>query len=287
MKFENHNFIGIFDSGIGGISVLNSCISLMPNENYVYFADSDNFPYGKKSKEELTNIGIKILSKFNDLNAKELIIACNTMSTNLKETSNEKYGNLHIVCTYPDITKIFTKGTIIKDTSINYSKSQGLSITRTRLKLLIIATTATCKSKYLNELIETCKNTIDIYLEPADFIVNAVERNKLDTIDFKNKLDDFFKEYSDIDYLFLGCTHFPHAIHNIREAINSKVQILSGGAAAAKSAYNYLNDNNKLTNNNSPYIYIIDKNLDDSKKQIYKSLIKSNNNIIFDNDFNI
>ena len=65
MKSNMDNYIGIFDSGFGGISVLNDLINLMPNENYVYFADSANFPYGKKSKSELINIGKNIIEKFN------------------------------------------------------------------------------------------------------------------------------------------------------------------------------------------------------------------------------
>ena len=285
MKFNYNSFIGIFDSGIGGISVLNSCMSFMPNENYVYFADSKNFPYGIKSKSELADIGIKILSSFYNLKAKETIIACNTMSTCNFDLFVNRFKDMHIIGTFPNFIDIFKSNTILKENTIKFNKNIGIQITKNKIKLLIIATKATCNSNYLNNLRNDYKDIIDIYIEPADFIVEAVENNKLDCNSFKSNLSDFFKQYKNIDYLLLGCTHFAHATNLIKEILGNDIQIFSGANTAAKDSFLYLKENSKFTYSPEPYIRIIDSNLNDSRKNLYAKLINTNSNIIFDIDF--
>ena len=285
MKFNDDNFIGIFDSGIGGISVLNSCISLMPNENYIYYADSLNFPYGKKSKDELAKIGIQILSNFDRINAKEVIIACNSMTTTNIGFFKDSFKKMHIEGTYPDFSSIFTPGTILNEKFFSIDKRDGFKITRNKLKLLIIATSATSNSFYLKEAVKNYSGYIDIYIEPADFIVKAVENDILESFDFKLDLKDLFKEYKDIDYLLLGCTHFPHAIDKIREVLGDNAKIISGGDVTATNAYNYLINTQKLNNNVKPYIRIVEKDINDNKIKLYKKLIKSNSDLEFTQNF--
>ena len=249
MKFNKESFIGVFDSGIGGISVLNSSIKLMPYENYIFFADSNHFPYGTKTKEQITDIGLEILSSFNALNAKEVIIACNTMSTSNMELFKKTFKNIDIVGTFPDLTQLFMNpSTVLSSKTIYFDKKSGLNISNYRIKLLIIATTATSKSDFLCNQINIFNNLIDIYVEPADFIVKAVENNILNTFEFRNYLSDLFKEYYDIDYLLLGCTHFSHVENYIRKYLNENVNIISGGDIVSKSAYNYLKQSNNTKN---------------------------------------
>ena len=277
MKFNGENFIGVFDSGIGGISVLNSTIKLMPYENYIFFADSNHFPYGTKTKSQITNIGLEILASFDNLNAKEVIIACNTMSTSNINLFKKKFKNIDIIGTFPDFTQIFKESsTILSSKTIYFDKKNGLKISNHKIKLLIIATTATSKSKFLCNQINIFNNLIDIYVEPADFIVKAVENDKLDTFEFRNYLSDLFKEYYDIDYLLLGCTHFPHAENYIRQYLNWNVNIFSGGDVASKNAYNYMKQSNKLSNYEKPFIKIVDNSIDNKKIELYKKLLKTN-----------
>ena len=277
MKYENGNFIGVFDSGIGGISVLNECISNMPNENYVYFADSDNYPYGKKTKPELKKIGIDILSNFNSHGAKEVIISCNTMSTCDEKLFGAEFKDLHIVGTFPSLAQIFRPNLIIKEQSLTYDKNNGLKKEVKKIKLLIIATTATCKSKFLKDEIDKYNKLINIYVEPADFIVNAVQNDNLNSFAFKNELEYFLKEYKDVDYMLLGCTHFPFAKKQISEILGDKVKFISGNTIAANNAQEYLKNNNASTYNQSPYIVIIDSQLNEKKEVLYRKLINSDN----------
>lgn len=280
MKLRNNNFIGIFDSGIGGISVLNSCINLMPYENYVYFADTKNFPYGKKSKIELENIGLNAISELYDEGAKEIIIACNTMSTSNIDLFRLKFKNIKIIGTFPNFTTIFNNNITLSNRFMSFDKGNGFKISNKKIKLLIIATTATTKSEYLNSLVEQLNGYIDIYVESTDFIVKAVENDYLNSESFINELKIFFKEYNDIDYLLLGCTHFIFAIDKLKMFINEDVKILSGGEITANEAYTSLHENNLLYGNSNPFIKIIDYNIDDNKIKLYNKLLKTSSHTI-------
>ena len=286
MKLNSGNFIGIFDSGIGGISVLNQCIRLMPNENYVFFADSSNFPYGTKPKAQIAQIGLDIIGHFDKLGSKEVIIACNTMSTSDMPLFVSTYPNLKILGTYPDFTKLLTPGAILKENDYIYDKENGLQIKKSKLKLLIIATTATCKSTFLTQLVNDFKNYIDIYVEPTDFIVKAVENDKLDTFEFKNHLEFFFKEYKDINYLLLGCTHFTFASDEIKKIVNDDVIMFSGGDIVAKYAFEYTSQNDMTSNIVNPTITIIDSQINDRRIKLYNKLIRTNSHkIVFEKSF--
>lgn len=277
MNYNTDNFIGVFDSGLGGISVLNNLISLMPYENFVYYADSHHFPYGRKSKKELVKIGKNIIDRFDKRSAKTVVIACNTMSTSDMPSFNKKFPGLKIIGTYPNFAPMLTSGLVLTNQTIIYDRENRIQITRSRKKLLIIATTATCKSEYLSDLISNADGLMSVYVESADYIVHAVENNELESHEFKNKLREFFKEYMDIDFLLLGCTHFSFAINSIREILGDKVKILSSGDIAANDCYRYLSSNKLLNKNLSPYIDIIDANIDEDKMKVYKRLINIQN----------
>lgn len=274
MNYNTDNFIGVFDSGLGGISVLNNLIKLMPYENYVYYADSNHFPYGKKSKKELVKIGKNIIDRFNKRNAKTVVIACNTMSTSDMPAFNKKFPKLKIIGTYPNFAPMLTPGLVLTNETITYDRDNRIKITRNRKKLLIIATTSTCKSEYLGDLTSNADGFMSVYVEPADFIVHAVENDELESYEFKTRLKEFFKEYMDIDFLLLGCTHFSFAINSMREILGDKVKIQSSGDIAARDCHNYLSNNNILTKSLSPYIDIVDAKIDEEKMKVYKRLIR-------------
>lgn len=278
MNYDTDNFIGIFDSGLGGISVLNNLINLMPYENYVYYADSYHFPYGKKSKKELVKIGKNIIGRFEMRNAKTVVIACNTMSTSDMPAFIKKFPDLKIIGTYPNFAPMLTSGLVLTNDTITYIGKERVKITRNRKKLLIVATTATCKSDYINDLTGNADSFMNIYVEPADFIVHAVENNELETFGFKNQLREFLKEYMDVDFLLLGCTHFAFATNVFREILGDKAKILSSGDIAAEDCHRYLSEHALLNKSISPYIDIIDSNIDEDKMKVYKRLINMPNN---------
>lgn len=285
-----NNFIGLFDSGFGGISVLNKCIELMPNENYVFYADSKNCPYGKRTKENLISIGCDILSKFNKYEPKSIIIACNTMSTSSPSKLREPFPNLKIIGTYPNFEHIFKNGLVIENNSYSYNKENGFDIKKKRIKILILSTTATSKSEYLKEKINLYKDFVDIYVEPADIIVHAVENDEVDTFEFYNELEKLLSPFRDADYMVLGCTHFIFAEKIIRKIMNENVKISSGGTIAAYECYDYINSlktNAAVEKTNKKKIVVVDAMLNEKRKNIFLKLIDNKDDkyeLIWKND---
>ena len=281
------NFIALFDSGFGGISNLNMCLKLMPNENYVFYADSVNCPYGKRSKENIIEIGKDIIGRFYKYKPKALIIACNTMSTSDPEALREPFPDFRIFGTYPNLEHILKAGLIIEEHNFQINKDRKYKSFVKKLKVLIIATTATCKSDYLREKIEIYKNFMDVYAEPADPIVNAVESNKVDDIYLKNYLKGLFIPYKDIDHLILGCTHFNFAKDIIRKVLGNKVDISSGSEIATDKCFKYLKERSLLNDDSSSQrvdkeknvIRIIDTNLTKSRKEAFLRLLEYDKNL--------
>ena len=287
------NFIGLFDSGFGGLSVLNYCLDLMPNENYVFYADSTNCPYGKRTRDNLVEIGKNIINKFNNFNPKSLIIACGTMSTSNPEELRRPFPNLNIIGTYPDFEQVLKPNMVIENHSLSYSLNDGLKINRNRIKILILATTATCKSPYLKDKVNAYKNLLDIYVEPADMIVKAVENDEIDSFYLRNYLTKLLDPYYDVNYVVLGCTHFPFAKDVIANIINDKAILTSGCEVAANKCYHYLENQNSLATKqvNEKYkIIIVDANLDDKRKNTFFRLLNADKNkydIIYEKDISI
>ena len=275
-KYKN-DFVALFDSGFGGISVLNYCLKLMPNENFVFYADSKNCPYGKKKKEEIVNIGIDIISKFNLYKPKSLIIACGTMSTSDPKKLRDHFPGLDIIGTYPDFEHLLKPFDIVSESIYNFNSETKVSITKHRLKVLILATTATCKSKYVNDKIKNFRGIIDVYAVPADVIVKAVENDEVDSFYLRNSLEDILKPYKDVDYVVLGCTHFPFAKKVIKSIISDKAIFTSGCEVAANNCYSHLLEKkatNSFSGNNKYNIIFVDANLDDKRKSTFLRLLE-------------
>ena len=104
--------IGLFDSGVGGISILNSLVTKLPDENFIYLSDNKNCPYGDKSQEEITILSIKNSKKLIELNCKIIIVACNTATTNCIEFLRKEISS-HFLINVEDIIDLFISTTVI------------------------------------------------------------------------------------------------------------------------------------------------------------------------------
>lgn len=107
MQEKNNLPIGVFDSGIGGVTVLKEIIKIMPHENYIYYSDSKNNPYGDRSKEEIIEICDNIVKMFIKKNCKAIVIACNTASAKAVETLRKKYPNIPFVAIEPAYKMVY------------------------------------------------------------------------------------------------------------------------------------------------------------------------------------
>lgn len=193
--------VGVFDSGIGGLSVLKTLINKYPNNDYIYYGDTLNLPYGNKTKEELNLLAGKdiefLLSKKVDI----IIIACGTVSSNCLEYLRNKYQ----VPIYDIISP-----------TINYLNNSNYN------NIGIIATSRTIDSHIFKNNLNKNKS---IYEIETPELVPIIENNKLN--DLNSILDKYLKNYKDkLDILVLGCTHYPLIKENIDKYLNNKVDLL-------------------------------------------------------------
>lgn len=170
--------VGIFDSGIGGLTVLNKLSSKYKNNDYIFFGDRINIPYGEKSKKELFDLSSKIIDFLISNEVDMIVIACGTVSSNCYKELLDKYKNINIV-------------DIISPT-INYINNKKID------NILVIATSKTVDSHIFKNLLKD-KN---VYEKACPFLVDMIENNK--DIKLEECIND--KKY---DYVLLGCTHYP------------------------------------------------------------------------------
>lgn len=233
--------IGVFDSGIGGLTVLEEMKKVLPNEDYLFYADSLNNPYGEKSDELLYEITSNIVDYLIDRECKIIVIACNTATTRCIKYLRDKY---------PDITFVGTEPAIKVACDRNYKN------------ILVMATPATINSERTSILVNDNKKDFEnIYLVPCEGLAKAIE------LDNKDKQEDIvakiYNEYKDknIDAIVLGCTHYPH----IKELISKYffgAQLLDGGNGVAREVKRQLELKELLSDSGNCNVEIINSKFD-------------------------
>ena len=215
--------IGLFDSGIGGISILNSLVTKLPNENFIYLSDNKNCPYGDKSQEEITILSIKNSKKLIELNCKIIIVACNTATTNCIEFLRKEIS-----------IPIFGVEPGVKPALLN-TKSKNIGV---------LATKNTLTSELFNKTANNnLKNNIKIHEQIGYELVNEIEKGVSNNKPLKQYLRKYLKPMleNNIDYLVLGCTHYHFLINEIRELINKNISIVDTITPITNHVANVLN----------------------------------------------
>lgn len=219
--------IGVFDSGIGGLTTLEEIRKILPNEDYIFYADSKNNPYGEKTIDELNKITKNIVNKLLEKNVKLIVIACNTATTQCINYLRSEFPNMIFVGTEPAI-KVACDN--------NYKNT------------LVMATPGTIFSERTHELITNNKRENEnIILVPCDKLANAIERN--DKKDIDKILHDNLDKYKskDIDAVVLGCTHYPIIKDRIQSFFPNS-NLIDGNNGVAKRVKNQLEEHNLLSN---------------------------------------
>ena len=229
--------IGVFDSGIGGLNILEELKKLLPNEDFLYFGDSDNCPYGTKSQEDLIKIVSRIVEYFRDNDCKLIVIACNTATTRCMKSLRKMYPDMIFVGTVPAVKMACDNK--CHDT-------------------LVLATEGTIASERVHELIYDNKNDDqEIYLVACNGLAEAIEDKNNELID--SILYNTLKEYLDysIDSIVLGCTHYPWAKENISKLFPD-AELYDGSIGVAKEVKRQLELHN-LSGTGKGEVIILDK----------------------------
>ena len=221
----NNYKIGVFDSGLGGLSVLKELINTLPNEDYLFYEDSINNPYGEKTEEELLKITSNIVNYLLEQKCKIIVIACNTATTSCMKKLREIYEDTIFVGTVPAIKVAYDN---------NYKNVINLS------------TPYTQNSKRVCELINDFKNDDEnIYNISGENLANLIELNKKEEIDeLLNKLLSSYKDKCDA--LVLGCTHYSLIKDEIKKVLPN-VALLDGCTGVANEVKRQLVNNHLLS----------------------------------------
>lgn len=219
--------IGIFDSGIGGTSIFKEIHALLPHENCIYLADSKNAPYGNKSEEDILQLSIKNTEYLLNKDSKIIVVACNTATTNAIS-----YLRAHYSVPFIGIEPAIKPAALSSQT-----KAVG-----------ILATKGTLSSALFHKTTDLYAKGIKVIEQIGDGIVPLIETGQLESEEMKALLKRYLEPMikADIDYLVLGCTHFPYLIPMLSSMLPKHIKIIDSGLAVAKQTQAVLRSNNLL-----------------------------------------
>ena len=213
---DKHSYIAVFDSGVGGVSVLRELRALMPGERFYYFGDSANAPYGKKTTEKVRELTLAAGKKLlEDLGCKALVVACNTATAAAIIDLRENYPDRIVVGIEPAL-------------KLACDRHPGGTIG-------IMATDVTLREKKLAALMERVKRDCTVLRVQAPGVVELVEAGKADTAEAVELMERLLGPYTGkLSALVLGCTHYPFMKKAMATVLGDGVELLDGGAGTAR-----------------------------------------------------
>lgn len=249
--------IAFFDSGIGGLSVLQEALHLMPNEEYVYYADSKNAPYGTKSSVEIEKLVFDAVEFLATYQLKALVLACNTATMVVVKKLRAKY-DFPIIGMEPAVKP-----------AIENSPDK---------KSLICATQLTLKAAKLNELIHTLEAEDRVQKLSLQKLVTFAEQYDFDSPKVKTYLKTQFKniQWDEFDSIVLGCTHFLFFTTLIREMIPDHIHLLDGNLGTVRHLQNNIQTTRSKQKHAIKY-FISGKSTEANYFERYLTLLKKQN----------
>jgi glutamate racemase len=191
LSSANNYPIGVFDSGIGGLSVANAISGLLPKESLIYFADTGRVPYGPRSRKEISDFAHEITSFLLDRHCKMIVLACNTATAAALDALRQAWPEILFVGMEPAV-KPAAEATI-----------NG--------RVGVMATLSTIRSERYAELMRRYAAGVEVFENPCVGLVSLIEQGKLDHPETKAMVSDILSPMlaRQVDTLVLGCTHYP------------------------------------------------------------------------------
>jgi glutamate racemase len=220
--------IGFFDSGVGGISVLNESLIVLPNEDFVYFGDSINAPYGTKDVNEVKKLTFNAVDFLLNKGVKSIVIACNTATSAAIDALRANYKDIPIIGIEPALKPAV-------------KISRGKSI-------IIMATPMTLAEKKFSNLMQKYNKEVDIISLPCAGLVELIENGIIEGDQINSYLKEKLKEYMHLDIasIVLGCTHYPFIKNELIKVVGEKTVIMDGSLGTVNQLKRQLTKNNLL-----------------------------------------
>lgn len=256
---EKKDAIGIFDSGVGGLTVLEQIKNVLPNENIIYLGDTKNFPYGDKSKEDIIKYSMDNSKFLIGKGVKLIIIACGTATSQALDTLKKEFS-------IPIIGII--------DPTIQYIKEKNIK------KIGVMATEGTIRSGAWEEKLKKNIENIKIINKACPMMATIAEEGRALSKEGRDAIKEYMEPFkqNNIDKIILGCTHYPIYQKLIREEMPYEVELINTGYTIAKHLENFLKENNMQNNTKKDteivYLTKSEKNFKTIAKNILKYDIK-------------
>src|SRR5919109_1470931 len=208
--------IGIFDSGVGGISVLRAIREQMPEESILYFGDQGHIPYGPRPMEQIRDFSETITRFLLEKGAKIIVVACNTASAAALKYLREKFPDVQFVGMEPAV-------------------KPAAEHTQTG-KVGVLATPATFQGALYASVVERFANGVELYQDTCPGLVQQIEQGNWDGKETRQILEDALLPMleKNIDTIVLGCTHYPFVIPLIQQIVGERVRVIDPAPAVAK-----------------------------------------------------
>lgn len=230
MKTQKNAPVGVFDSGVGGLSVLKVLREVLPREDFIYYGDSANAPYGEKTAEEVTSVSENVVRALLDRGVKAIVIACNTATSAAAKYLREKYDGLIIVGMEPAL--------------------KPAALSKEHPTVLVMATPLTLKEEKFRLLLKKYEDKADFIEVPCHGLVELIERGITEGEEMDAYLKDLLKDKTKgikLDAAVLGCTHYIHAKDAIKKALGEDVTIHDGALGTAREVLHRLEAEGLLT----------------------------------------
>lgn len=229
------DYIAVFDSGLGGLSVLRHLRRRMPGERFLYYGDSAHAPYGVRSRADVEALTLSAADRLMRRGLKALVVACNTATSAAIGALREKYPELIVVGIEP-----------------------ALKLAADRFpsgRIGVMATPVTLREEKFSLLLTRYAASCQVYKIPAPQLVPLIEEGRVDTPIMEQTLHALLDPFaSRMDALVLGCTHFPFASHAMERLLGPKVAVLDGGDGTARETLHRLEAADLLEHGNGELI---------------------------------
>lgn len=215
--------IGVFDSGVGGLTVLAEIRKILPNENIIYLGDTKNFPYGSRSKEEIIEFAIQNVETLIKKQVKVIVIACGTVTSQALDILKEKF----------DIPIIG-----IIEPTVEYIENQKYQ------EVGVIATEGTIRSGAWEQKLKEKIPEIKVTNKACPMLATIAEEGKARSVEGRAAIKEYMKPFKEkhINKIILGCTHYPIYEKIIREELEYEVELINTGVTVSKYLQKYLKE---------------------------------------------
>ena len=230
MAISSSSPIGVFDSGVGGLSVLRAIRTRMPEESVIYFGDQGHIPYGPRPMEQIRNFSEAITKFLLEHGSKIIVVACNTASAAALKVLREKF---------PDVPFVGMEPAVKPAAEQTHTGKVG-----------VLATPATFQGELYASVVERFANGVELYQETCSGLVQEIEKGNLSGKETRRILEDALQPMleKNIDTVVLGCTHYPFVIPLIEQIVGENIRVIDPAPSVAKQTGRVLEVNGKKNN---------------------------------------